>query len=67
MKEELFLLLSFFILTLDHRKPVIQNLLVKNSKGLLEMFEEQERESENDDDKQLMTHLSNELLAFAQK
>ena len=67
IQEELFLLLSFFILTIENRKLVIKNILVKNSIMLCEMFEEFQDQTENEDDKTLMGVLSDGLTNFAQK
>ena len=35
IKEELFLILSFFILTFEHREARIKNVIVKNTGNLL--------------------------------
>ena len=65
IKEELFMLLSFFILTIENRKNVIQNILVKNAKGLTELFQDFQEKTENEDDKQLMMVLEDQLQSFA--
>ena len=40
IKEELFLLLSFFILTFEYRKHRIRNMIVKNKRNLVGLIED---------------------------
>ena len=49
IKEELFLLLSFFILTFEYRKHRIRNMIVKNKRNFIGLIEDFKGKCENED------------------
>ena len=54
IKEELFLLLSFFIMTFEKRADRIQNIILKNKTSLISIIEDFHQTAEDEDTKQLM-------------
>jgi hypothetical protein len=61
IKEELFLLLSFFILTFEFRSLSIKSVIVRNKSNFIELMKEFFENTEDDDSKNLMTALINKL------
>ena len=54
IKEELFLLLSFFIITFPNRVDKIQNIIIKNISNLIEIINDFHATAEDEDTKSLM-------------
>lgn len=61
IKEELFLLLSFFILTLGKRADRIRNIIKKNKENLISIIAEFKQKVEDEDTQQLMEVLISTL------
>lgn len=58
IKEELYLLLSFFILTYERRQQRIQSILLKNKDNLISIIENFHSVVEDEDTKSLMEVLA---------
>jgi hypothetical protein len=61
IKEELFLLLSFFIITFPERADKIQNIILKNKNNLIEIINDFHETAEEEDTKSLMSVLVSKL------
>lgn len=61
IKEELFLLLSFFILTFELRSEKIKSILYRNKKNFLMLIDDFREKVEEEDTQQLMVALSHKL------
>jgi len=61
IKEELLLLLSFFILTFEHRDAKIKNIIMKNTGLFLEMMEDFSTKTEDEETKNLISALTSKL------
>lgn len=61
IKEELFLLLYFFIMTFEKRAYSIQNIILKNKQNLIGIIDDFHEAAEDEDTKQLMLVLINTL------
>ena len=61
IKEELFLLLSFFIITFPNRADKIQNIILKNKNNLIEIINDFHECAEEEDTKSLMNVLVSKL------
>lgn len=61
IKEELFLLLSFFILTFEYRQPAIQNIIIKNKDNFISLISDFHDKVTDEDSKNLMNALSSKL------
>ena len=58
IKEELFLLLSFFVLTFEHRGQRIQNIITKNKANFESIINDFSSKVEDEDTKQLLDALT---------
>lgn len=54
IKEELFLLLSFFIITFPHRVLKIQNIILKNKNSLIDIINDFHETAEEEETKNMM-------------
>jgi hypothetical protein len=61
IKEELFMLLYFFIMTYNTRKESIKNIIKKNQSKLIEVCQEFKEVTNEDDNKTLMNAMINTL------
>jgi len=61
IKEELFMLLSFFIKTFYDRQEKIRNIIIKNRDNLVSITEDMKRTAEEDDVKVMMELLIDRL------
>lgn len=61
IKEELFLLLSFFIMTFEKRAYPIQNIILKNKANLIGIIDDFKSVAEDEDTKSLMQVLIDNL------
>ena len=61
IKEELFLLLSFFILTYEYRIDTIQSMLFNNRDNFYALIEEFKADVEEEETEQLLTALEIKL------
>ena len=61
IKEELFLLLSFFIITFPHRAEKIRNVIFKNKNNLIGIINDFHETAEEEDTKSLMDVLVSKL------
>jgi hypothetical protein len=61
IKEELFLLLSFFILTYEYRNDTIQSILFQNRENFYALIEEYKENAEEEETEQLLTALEIKL------
>jgi len=61
IKEELFLLLSFFIITFPNRADKIQNIILKNKNNLIDIINDFHEKAEEEDTKSLMDVLVSKL------
>ena len=61
IKEELFLLLSFFIITFPNRANKIQNIILKNKDNLIDIINDFHEKAEEEDTKSLMDVLVSKL------
>lgn len=61
IKEELLLLLSFFILTFEHRDPKIKNVIIRNSSLFLTVMEDFNSKTDDEETKNLINALTSKL------
>ena len=61
IKEELFILLSFFIITFPNRANKIQNIILKNKDNLIDIINDFHEKAEEEDTKSLMDVLVSKL------
>jgi len=61
IKEELFLLLSFFILTFEHRQDRIKNIILKNKSNFISIISDFRQKVEDEDTQSLLDALASKL------
>ena len=61
IKEELFLLLSFFILTFEHRHERIQTVITNNKANFESIMSDFSQKLEDEDTQQLLNALTQKL------
>ena len=61
IKEELFLLLSFFILTFEHRQDRIKNIILKNKNNFISIISDFRQKVEDEDTQSLLDALASKL------
>ena len=61
IKEELLLLLSFFILTFEHRDAKIKNIIIRNIALLITVMEDFNTKTEDEETKNLINALTSKL------
>jgi len=61
IKEELFMLLYFFIMTFEKRQDRIRNIILKNKENLVTIIQEFEEITTEDENKNLMQTMLDKL------
>jgi hypothetical protein len=61
IKEELLLLLSFFILTFEHRDPQIKKIIIRNSALFVTVMEDFNAKTDDEETKNLINALTSKL------
>lgn len=61
IREELFLILSFFILTFENRQDLIKKILFKNRQNLNNLIDDFRNKSEDEDTQSLLDALEHKL------
>ena len=60
-REELFLILSFFILTFENRQDLIKKIIFKNRQNLFNLIDDFRNKSEDEDTQSLLDALEHKL------
>jgi len=61
IREELFLILSFFILTFENRQDLIKKIIFKNRQNLFNLIDDFRNKSEDEDTQSLLDALEHKL------
>jgi hypothetical protein len=61
IREELFLILSFFILTFENRQDLIKKIIFKNRQNLNNLIDDFRNKSEDEDTQSLLDALEHKL------
>ena len=64
IKEELLLLLSFFILTFEHRTNKIRSIIMKNTSLFIKVMEDFNQKTEDEETKNLINALTSKLASI---